>query len=204
MADKSLVTEMHQVQMAIELIELGARLQVLETETDLSRARLIKLYKEVRGMSPPKGMLPFSTDWFITWLPNIHSSLFYNIYQRLIEDHDCERMGAFVRAFRLYLEQLSLESAEPVLGLTRAWTLVRFFESDLLELCECTSCQASFVVHAHTPAQSFVCGICQPPSRAGKTRKRREATAHAPARQADKLTITALVELEEAADRRSA
>jgi len=43
MADKSLVTEMHQVQMAIELIELGARLQVLETETDLSRARLIKL-----------------------------------------------------------------------------------------------------------------------------------------------------------------
>ncbi|MDW5375682.1 flagellar transcriptional regulator FlhC [Halomonas sp. HP20-15] len=204
MADKSLVTEMHQVQMAIELIELGARLQVLETETDLSRARLIKLYKEVRGMSPPKGMLPFSTDWFITWLPNIHSSLFFNIYQRLIEDHDCERMGAFVRAFRLYLEQLSLENAEPVLGLTRAWTLVRFFESDLLELCECTSCEANFVVHAHTPAQSFVCGICQPPSRAGKTRKRREAASHAMARQSDRLTITALVELEDAADRRSA
>ena len=34
MADKSLVAEMLQVQLAIELIELGARLQVLETETD--------------------------------------------------------------------------------------------------------------------------------------------------------------------------
>ena len=67
MTAKSLVDEMRQVQMAIELIELGARLQVLETETDLSRSRLVKLYKEVRGMSPPKGMLPFSTDWFITW-----------------------------------------------------------------------------------------------------------------------------------------
>ncbi len=70
MSEKSLVGEMLQVQLAIELIDLGARLQVLETETDLSRGRLIKLYKEVRGMSPPKGMLPFSTDWFITWLPN--------------------------------------------------------------------------------------------------------------------------------------
>ncbi|WP_043532497.1 flagellar transcriptional regulator FlhC [Litchfieldella xinjiangensis] len=177
MADKSLVSEMLQVQMAIELIELGARLQVLETETDLSRARLIKLYKEVRGMSPPKGMLPFSTDWFITWLPNIHSSLFYNIYLRLIESAGCERMEAFVKAFRLYLEQMQLDDAEPVLGLTRAWTLVRFFESDMLQLSECTSCTGHFVAHAHSPSHHFVCGICQPPSRAGKTRKRREADA---------------------------
>lgn len=180
MADKSLVSEMLQVQMAIELIELGARLQVLETETDLSRARLIKLYKEVRGMSPPKGMLPFSTDWFITWLPNVHSSLFYNIYLRLVEDQGCERMEAFVKAFRLYLEQMQLDDAEPVLGLTRAWTLVRFFESNMLELSPCTSCSGHFVAHAHTPSHNFVCGICQPPSRAGKTRKRRDELALAP------------------------
>ena len=172
MSDKSLVVEMQQVQMAVELIELGARLQVLETETDLSRGRLIRLYKEVRGMSPPKGMLPFSTDWFITWLPNIHSSLFYNYYYRLLEDFHCDRMEAFVKAFRLYLEQIALDGAEPVLGLTRAWTLVRFFESELLELATCTSCRGQFVTHAHTPAQEFVCGVCQPPSRAGKTRKR--------------------------------
>ncbi|MFC3285450.1 flagellar transcriptional regulator FlhC [Litchfieldella rifensis] len=170
---KSLVSEMLQVQMAIELIELGARLQVLETETDLSRARLIKLYKEVRGMSPPKGMLPFSTDWFITWLPNIHSSLFFNIYRRLV-DQGCERMEGFVKAFRLYLEQMQLDEADPVLGLTRAWTLVRFFESGMLELSECTSCSGQFVAHAHTPSHDFVCGICHPPSRAGKTRKRRD------------------------------
>ena len=44
MSEKSLVGEMLQVQLAIELIDLGARLQVLETETDLSRGRLIKLY----------------------------------------------------------------------------------------------------------------------------------------------------------------
>ncbi|MEE4465463.1 FlhC family transcriptional regulator, partial [Azotobacter chroococcum] len=96
MTEKSLVNEMLQVQLAIELIELGARLQVLETETDLSRGRLIRLYKELRGVSPPKGMLPFSTDWFITWLPNIHSSLFYGIYRQLLDNCGCERMEAFV------------------------------------------------------------------------------------------------------------
>ncbi|PWV70268.1 flagellar transcriptional regulator FlhC [Halomonas sp. A11-A] len=181
MSQKSLVDEMQQVQLAIELIELGARLQVLETETEISRAKLIRLYKEVRGMSPPKGMLPFSADWFITWLPNIHSSLFYNIYLRLREDHGCERMEAFVTAFRLYQEQVKLDGAETVLGLTRAWTLLRFFESDLLQLSECTRCTGHFVAHAHSPAHDYVCGICQPPSRAGKTRKRQKAGAETPA-----------------------
>nr|WP_272499980.1 MULTISPECIES: flagellar transcriptional regulator FlhC [Chromohalobacter] len=174
-SEKSLVGEMLQVQLAIELIDLGARLQVLETETDLSRGRLIKLYKEVRGMSPPKGMLPFSTDWFITWMPNIHSSLFYNIYWSLLEDCGCERMSAFVKAFKLYLEQVSLEESEPVLGLTRAWTLIRFFESGMMQLSACTSCGGQFVAHAYSPDRDFVCGICQPPSRAGKTRKKRQA-----------------------------
>lgn len=177
MSEKSLLDEMQQVKLAIELIELNARLQVLESETDLSRGRLIRLYKEVRGMSPPKGMLPFSTDWFTTWLPNIHASLFYGIYLRLTREQGCERMEGFIKAYRLYMELTEEGSEEPVLGLTRAWTLVRFFESGLFELSACTSCSGHFVNHAHTPSQNFVCGICQPPSRAGKTRKRRAAQA---------------------------
>lgn len=63
---KSVLQDANQTQLAIELIGLGARLQVLEAETTLSRDRLIRLYKELRGASPPKGMLPFSTDWFTT------------------------------------------------------------------------------------------------------------------------------------------
>jgi len=179
MTEKSLLSEMQQVQLAIELIELNARLQVLESETDLSRGRLIRLYKEVRGMSPPKGMLPFSTDWFTTWMPNIHASLFYGIYLRLTQEQGCERMEGFIKAYRLYMELADSEADEPVLGLTRAWTLVRFFESGLFELSSCTSCSGRFVNHAHTPSQDFVCGICQPPSRAGKTRKRRSAAVDA-------------------------
>ena len=58
MRSKSVVLDARGVQKAHELITLGARLQLLEAETDLSRERLLRLYKEVKGESPPRGMLP--------------------------------------------------------------------------------------------------------------------------------------------------
>lgn len=78
MSEKSIVQEARDIQLAMELINLGARLQMLESETQLSRGRLIRLYKELRGSPPPKGMLPFSTDWFMTREQNIHASMFCN------------------------------------------------------------------------------------------------------------------------------
>ncbi len=84
-AEKSIVKEANDIRLAMELISLGARLQMLESETQISRGRLVRLYKELRGCPPPKGMLPFSTDWFMTWEQNIHSSMFYNAYQFLLK-----------------------------------------------------------------------------------------------------------------------
>ena len=51
MVTKSVVSEGQQITLATDLINLGARLQVLEAETTLSRERLIKLYKELKGVS---------------------------------------------------------------------------------------------------------------------------------------------------------
>jgi flagellar transcriptional activator FlhC len=171
MTKRSVIGEARDITLAIELVELGARLQLLEAETSLSRDRLIKLYKELRGVSPPKGMLPFSTDWFMTWQPNIHASLFYNIYRFMSRHASGEPIQSITRAYRLYMEHVALQGDEAVLTFTRAWTLVRFFESSLLQLNTCTRCGGHFVAHAYTPSSEFVCGLCQPPSRAGKTRK---------------------------------
>ena len=54
MREKSLLSEAKQIQLAIDLIKLGARLQVLEANTELSRERLVRLYKEIKGVSPPQ------------------------------------------------------------------------------------------------------------------------------------------------------
>jgi flagellar transcriptional activator FlhC len=171
MVGKSVIREAREIHLAIDLIKLGARLQFLEAETGLSRDRLIKLYKEIRGVSPPKGLLPFSTDWFMTWMSNIHSSMFYNIYRFMITHGGCTRISAIVKSYRLYLEQIEQQGNEPILDFTRAWTLVRFFDSDMLQLSTCTRCTGFFVAHAHEPQNNYVCVLCRPPSRAGKTRK---------------------------------
>lgn len=171
MRNKSVVTEAREIQIAVELINLGARLQVLQEETAMSRERLIKLYKEVKGESPAKGMLPYSTDWFMSWLPNIHSSLLMDIHQFMVSNTTLSGVEALIKSYHLYLEQISVSGDEPVLSITRAWFLVRFFDAKMLQLTECKECGGRFVVHTNELYQDYVCGICRPPSRAGKTRK---------------------------------
>ena len=169
MASKSVVSDGEQICIASQLIELGARLQVLETETSLSRERLLRLYKEIRGVSPPKGMLPFSTDWFVNWQPNIHASLFINIHTYLLQNAEVSGISAVIKSYQLYLEQISLEPKQaPVLSLTRAWTLLRFFDSKMLTLVECKKCKGNFVTHTFDLNTAYHCGLFKPPARAGK------------------------------------
>jgi len=179
-AGKSVSKEADEILLASDMIRLGARLQVLQAETSLSYDRLSRLYREIRGCSPPKGMLPFSVDWFMTWLPNIHSSVFYGIYRYLDTYTPAKKTRALIEAYRLYLEQASAGRAvpaadEPVLSFTRAWMLIRFVESGMIQLSHCVRCTGGFVAHAHDPQQNFVCAICRPPPRAGKTRSRARA-----------------------------
>ncbi|WP_232243607.1 flagellar transcriptional regulator FlhC [Paraburkholderia sp. SOS3] len=171
MLKRSLTEDAQEVFRAIALIELGARMQVLESELTLSRDRMIRLYREVKGASPPKGMLPFSADWYMTWLANIHASLFYNTYLFLKNEARCSHLDALTKGYRLYLEHCKHANSEPVLDLTRAWTLVRFFDADILQLTRCCRCTGKFVAHKHDLQNNVVCGACQPPSRAGKTKK---------------------------------
>lgn len=171
MRNKSVILEARDIRLAVELIELGARLQLLEAETKLSRERLLRLYKEVRGVSPPKGMLPFSTDWFMTWQPNVHASLFMAYYRFLARHTKLAGLELIIKSYRLYLEQIRRGGMEAVLSLTRAWTMVRFFDAEMLALVPCKQCGGEFVAHAHDPVADYVCGLCHMPARAGKTRK---------------------------------
>jgi flagellar transcriptional activator FlhC len=169
-SQKSVLQEAREVQLAVTLIELGARLQFLESEVNLSRERLVRLYKEIKGVSPPKGLLPFSTDWYMTWMANIHASMFYNIYLHMLP-HAEGRLDALIKSFRMYQQQVESHGDEQVLDFTRAYTLVRFFDSKMLELTACTRCTGRFVTHAHENKRDYVCVLCRPPSRAGKKKQ---------------------------------
>ena len=141
---KSVLNESRQIERAVSLIEMGARLQVLESETELSYERLLRLYKEVAGKSPSKGQLPFSTDWFLTWQPNIHASLFHNIYTYLTKTSALEGIDALIKAYQLYTEQVGACGLEPQLSITRAWRLVRFMENKMLAMTPCSQVRRPF------------------------------------------------------------
>jgi flagellar transcriptional activator FlhC len=167
---KSILTEARQIETAVELIKLGARLQVLESETDLSYERLLRLYKEVAGKSPSKGQLPFSTDWFMTWQPNIHASLFLNIHEYLNKSCALEEIEIVIKAYKLYLEEMGTQGLEPQLSITRAWRLVKFVDNGMLTMTACSRCGGHYVSHPHEIVRHYVCGLCNPPARAGKGR----------------------------------
>jgi flagellar transcriptional activator FlhC len=171
MRTKSILTEAKQIDRAVTLINLGARLQVLESETDLSYERLLRLYKEVAGKSPSKGQLPFSTDWFMTWQPNIHSSLFLNIHEYLNKVSEMDEIDTVIKAYQLYQEQMKAQDLEEQLSITRAWRLVKFVDSSMLCLTRCSHCNGRYVNHTYELDAGFVCGLCEPPARAGKAMK---------------------------------
>ncbi len=169
MLAKSVLNESHEISRAVALIQLGARLQVLESETHISYERLLRLYKEVAGQSPSKGQLPFSTDWFLTWQPNINASLFLNIYEYLAKVSELEEIDAIMKAYRLYSEQVSALGMEPILSLTRAWRLVKFVDNNMLSMTCCSKCGGHFVTEPYENSRHYVCGLCVPPARAGKS-----------------------------------
>ena len=166
---KSVLQESRQIERAALLIAMGARMQVLESETTLSYERLIRLYKEVAGKSPSKGQLPFSTDWFLSWQENIHSSLFLNIYEYLSKGVDLDSVDLLTKAYRLYTEQIVIAQVEPLLSFTRAWRLVKFIDAGMLTRTACAQCKGQFVSELYEN-RHYTCGLCNPPARAGKSK----------------------------------
>lgn len=179
---QSLLSQAKVVEAAAELVRLGARMQVLESMTPMPREKLLRLYKEVKGEAPPRGMLPFSTEWFLEWQPSMHSALYLthrNEIRRLSGGAD-RVLGALGTsnlwhmpvAYRAYLESVKACGMEPVLTLTRAWMLERFLNSKMIKEVSCRKCGGVFLGHAHDIERGYVCGLCKVPPRAGKTVKK--------------------------------
>ena len=87
-------------------------------------------------------------------------------------------IDAIIKAYSLYQQQVIEQDTEvePVLSMTRAWTLVRFVESKMLKLKSCTCCGGEYIVNTYDLNQNYVCNLCHVPSRAGKTKKAKELT----------------------------
>ncbi|RQS52756.1 FlhC family transcriptional regulator [Burkholderia sp. Bp8986] len=155
---------------AVVLIRLGARLPMLQSEVALAHDRLARLHREVTGTFATKGMLPFSTDWYMTWMANLHASLFFGIYRFLRKEAGCRRLDALAKAYDEYTACCEMVRSGPVLTVTRAWMLVRFVDGAVLGTVRCVECGARFIAYCHDVRRQPRCVGCHLPARAGKRR----------------------------------
>ncbi len=173
--------QMIDTSLAVRLIQLGARLIVLSNELNVSKEKLLALYKEVSGGdSSPKGMLPSSVDWFVTWQPCAHSSLFMAYYKFFESTTTLSKVELLIKSYEMYLEEVSrhrnYDEEQPVLSITRAWMMLRMINVNhpLLVLTRCKNCIGNFVTRSNEGDkfyENYVCGFCNKPIRAGKTEK---------------------------------
>ena len=176
MAANPLMDHHNEMQCAHQLFKLGARVQVVQSVTRLSRSRLLKLYTEINGKSPPKGLLPSSEAWYCQHEGNIHASLFWNFFvglrnfaPELAEGELISKAyGCYLREISLHCEEASeMKTGEPVFSITRAWMLSRLMRIGELDVTNCNTCGGSFVyAPLHTPElkHTFQCTLCRPPS----------------------------------------
>lgn len=162
-----MLNELAQLQLATKLIKLGARPQLVAVETSINKTRLLKLYKDINGVSAPKGQLPFSADWYIPWENNIHASLFLNFYICFNNKLGFTRINSMINAYCMYVEMCQ-EDNHIVLPFMRAWTLVRLYENRVLCFLNCTKCHGFFINHNYHAPKKFICSLCAPPSRVKK------------------------------------
>lgn len=165
-----------QTLVALQFIELNTPISIIALETGLRTNTLRKMYQEHAGHLPPRGTLPFSSDWYLQWRPNIHASLFANLYLDLLNTglESSERLTA---AYRHYMSELAcFDDNAPLLSIARAWTLLRFCRGQILQLTPCHHCQAHYISSAYQPSNSFICGICRTPSHAGYRHLQRQTT----------------------------
>ena len=162
-----LIRQSCQLHMATRLFSLGARLPVVMHETALPRTTLRQLHIELTGQAPGRGVLPFTIDWYLQWRHNIHASLFANIHAHL-GHYDLTDTERLIQSYTHYLGEIAgFNVAEPILSITRAWTLLRFCRQRMLQLTPCQCCQGYFISSGHLPASLFTCGVCKPPPHAG-------------------------------------
>ncbi|EAA9303311.1 transcriptional regulator FlhC [Salmonella enterica] len=141
MASESILQELEDTQLAIELISPGTRMQLLEHTVRLSRGKITREH-------------------------NVHSSLFCNIFDSIKKQSSGEpTVKILIRAYRAYLKYAGNTET---LSLTRAWILRRFVDSGILDYTPCCKCGGKFITHAGEPVHGYQCVMCHPPSRAVK------------------------------------
>jgi len=142
---------------AVELIRLGARVSIVRSHCDVSLAIAQGLSREIYGKRPVKGLLPFSEEWFYRYKSCVHSMLFLRLYDQA-KGKDTFKL---INAYKKYEKHLKEKQNAPLLDINRADLLINLINATILQVDICEKCSRK---HVRFNARN-ICLHCNKPPR---------------------------------------
>jgi hypothetical protein len=138
------------LEMAKQAFELGARCNVVETITGLSRGELSRTFQSVPQMHANHGGMPSSANWFLNdnnHVIGVHVAHFYAYFFHQFE-RGISPLEALIVAYQRYFSRYAYD---PRLAFDRAFLLITCvhrlwtMSAPTLEAVRCTECRSLFI-----------------------------------------------------------
>jgi hypothetical protein len=144
---------------------------VVRAVCQISKLVAIQYYKEIKGVKPSAGLLPYDPEWIMKSPENcLHASVYHNIYISLINStrsskkyNDVEllvrKCEVYLAAYTLYEQTIS--GVEAVLNVNRAWHITQQISILSIVGKTCTHCGAVHASVKDFPVNYKLCPVCQ-------------------------------------------
>ena len=141
------------------LLEAGARPVVAAHISGCKVRDAILLYHDRFGRAPPRGMLPCSSEYFLS--PQVRhaaATLFAVLHAQSSLLSPSERRGSvMLAAWRVF----QIRRGDELLDFNRVWMLTRFVASGELVIRKCDTCEAPFLARRYDLLLASGCARCE-------------------------------------------
>jgi flagellar transcriptional activator FlhC len=156
---------MRSVELAVEMLALGARAPVVNALLDLPKTEVAKLSMVVADRAPPRGMLPSDPKWYSSTIrPRraVQSAFFANVWFLVRSQRKCDSPAShMLAAYKIFIRHFEGVGEEIILSFDRAWVLTRLLLGRSLVMVPCQSCNSHFVLQHDDLAHGYLCPFCR-------------------------------------------
>jgi len=140
---------------ATRLIELGARAGLAQQLTGLEKAKINRLYRQLKGRPSPSGQTPFSDAWYLKDKRRLlHASVVWGLYQKLLW-RGPNTARVLIDVYECYLAIVD----EPLLSLTRVSLVLQLVGIGVWQERRCRYCQTQYL--ASVVSRGNACPGCE-------------------------------------------
>ena len=151
----SLCLQAEKIMEATRLIELGARAGLAQHLTGLEKAKVNRLYRQIKGRPSPSGQTPFSDAWYLKEKHRLlQAAVVWSLYQRLAESGR-NSARVLIDVYECYRIMVS----EPLFDLTRVFLVPQLVRMGIWQERRCRDCDSLYL--APVVSRGKLCPGCE-------------------------------------------